>query len=484
MIGDALTFSTDNSVDGLTPGAGGANQVWDFSGLEAENSYTSRFISPADALGSELFPEATIALQTDTVTDEGTITGYSYLQVTDAAVFNLGFSADVLGTGMPVQLIIDPSQQILALPTTASTTFTDISKRVVEVDGSGFGEQADSARITTEQTRTVTVDGWGTLTSPSGSYDVLRQRVDISSEESFEIKVGGVWTELGFPVQRSFVEYEWLSPQGRGPVMTMTVDESGAAASVTYFTSRMGGEAAPVAAFSIDDQGNGAFSFTDQSTNGPTFWSWDFGDETISTEQNPTHTYATPGDYTVCLTAGNDAGSDTNCQDITAVLAPVAAFDFDIQGAGLVRFTDRSTNEPVSWNWDFGDGNTSEEQNPEHTYAEDGEYTVCLNATNPAGSNEQCNSVTITISSIVRLADGRSLTAFPNPAGDVLTFSLEGGKERLQLLLFNTLGQVRYEAFLHDRQAIDVSDWAAGNYFYQLRSMDGGRMAGGQIVVE
>jgi PKD repeat protein len=53
-------------------------------------------------------------------------------------------------------------------------------------------------------------------------------------------------------------------------------------------------------------------NFTDQSTGDITSWSWDFGDEATSTEQNPSHTYTDPGTYTVSLTVTGPAGSDTN----------------------------------------------------------------------------------------------------------------------------------------------------------------------------
>lgn len=52
-------------------------------------------------------------------------------------------------------------------------------------------------------------------------------------------------------------------------------------------------------------------SFNDLSTNSPSAWLWDFGDGETSTGQNPSHTYTTPGDYTVSLTATNDYGSET-----------------------------------------------------------------------------------------------------------------------------------------------------------------------------
>ena len=104
--------------------------------------------------------------------------------------------------------------------------------------------------------------------------------------------------------------------------------------------------------------------FTDQSTNSPTSWSWNFGDGGTSTLRNPSHTYHTAGTYTVTLTAINSAGSDgeTKTGYITvnpSVIAPVAAFTGSprtITAGQNVQFTDQSTNNPTSWSWSFGDG--------------------------------------------------------------------------------------------------------------------------------
>jgi hypothetical protein len=69
----------------------------------------------------------------------------------------------------------------------------------------------------------------------------------------------------------------------------------------------------PVAAFTASPTQNcdGIVQFTDQSTDLPTGWSWDFGDGTTSTDQSPLHTYALPGVYTVTLTVSNANGSDS-----------------------------------------------------------------------------------------------------------------------------------------------------------------------------
>lgn len=71
---------------------------------------------------------------------------------------------------------------------------------------------------------------------------------------------------------------------------------------------------APLANFEADALTGRApltVNFTDQSTESITSWQWDFGDGTISTEQNPSHTYTDPGTYTVSLTATGPGGSDT-----------------------------------------------------------------------------------------------------------------------------------------------------------------------------
>ena len=148
-------------------------------------------------------------------------------------------------------------------------------------------------------------------------------------------------------------------------------------------------------------------NFTDQSTGDVTAWSWDFGDGGTSTEQNPSHEYTAAGTYTVKLTASNSCDSDTKTKtDYITVTEPAGeppVADFTgspTSGTAplLVSFTDQSTNNPTSWSWDFGDGGTSTEQNPQHEYANPGTYTVKLTASNDYGSdtNTKVDYITVT----------------------------------------------------------------------------------------
>ncbi len=137
-----------------------------------------------------------------------------------------------------------------------------------------------------------------------------------------------------------------------------------------------------------------SIDFTDQSTGSPTSWYWEFGDGGTDTAQNPSHTYSTAGTYSVMLITTGVCGPDTLIQTdlITIDLppAPVAAFSGDpVSGCGPleVTFTDESGGDITSWAWDFGDGATSTEQHPVHTYTYAGDFDVQLTVTGPGGSD-------------------------------------------------------------------------------------------------
>ncbi|WCL82336.1 S8 family serine peptidase [Saprospira sp. CCB-QB6] len=95
---------------------------------------------------------------------------------------------------------------------------------------------------------------------------------------------------------------------------------------------------------------------------------------------------------------GNDLFLD-NININTVNNVPTTAFNVNstTSCSGAISFTDQSTNSPTSWSWDFGDGNTSNQQNPNHQYASNGSYTVQLITSNQLGSDTltQTNYITV-----------------------------------------------------------------------------------------
>lgn len=135
-------------------------------------------------------------------------------------------------------------------------------------------------------------------------------------------------------------------------------------------------------------------NFQDQSTGNPTSWSWDFGNGNTSSLQNPVATYFTPGNYTIRLTVTNTSGTNTLVRNqlVTVYEPPTVDFSADNTSGCYplrVQFTDLSTagsgNTNTSWQWDFGNGVTSTQQNPLAVYTTAGSFTVSLRVTNDKG---------------------------------------------------------------------------------------------------
>lgn len=139
--------------------------------------------------------------------------------------------------------------------------------------------------------------------------------------------------------------------------------------------------------------------FTYSFSNGvgaPSTSIWDYGDGSpLDTAATPTHTYAAPGSYTICSNVIGLCSSDTSCTTITICSAPALSdFNYSINYPD-VTFSDQSQNA-LSWSWDFGDGDTSTLQNPTHTYATFGLYTVCLTVTDICGQQHtRCETFSV-----------------------------------------------------------------------------------------
>ncbi|HEX5150182.1 MAG TPA: PKD domain-containing protein [Parafilimonas sp.] len=136
-------------------------------------------------------------------------------------------------------------------------------------------------------------------------------------------------------------------------------------------------------------------SFTNKS-QGSTRYEWQFGDGTVSTEENPTHTYQSPGQYTVTFIAYNITG----CQDSVVKTNLIELGPPEIKELLNLPFEDCVpqtlkltpvivSGEPITvYNWDFGDGTFSTEAEPTHTYSKAGIYNVTLAVATATGCSD------------------------------------------------------------------------------------------------
>jgi PKD repeat protein len=226
-------------------------------------------------------------------------------------------------------------------------------------------------------------------------------------------------------------------------------------------------------------------SFTDQSTNNPTTWAWDFQNDgvTDSTVRNPTFTYTTPGSYDVRLTVTNAGGSDSQViQEFVVVGAPPPAPVADFSATPTsgtaplaVSFTDASTNAPTSWAWDFqNDGVTdSTAQNPSFTYVAAGTYTVRLTSTNLGGSDGETKTGMI----VVGGSGGGSLTFVPIADSQVKSTSPSGNYGTAVTLRLRNTSEIYRSYLKFTVSGLTVAPTSARiRLFVEDSSPDGGRI--------
>ena len=117
--------------------------------------------------------------------------------------------------------------------------------------------------------------------------------------------------------------------------------------------------------------------------------------------------------------------------------------------------------------WEFGDGNSSTELNPEHTYAESGIYEICLTLNNDCEEIQICREVEVRPSSVQDYELRGSFIIYPNPATSVLTIKLLNSTTSDQIRVFNSLGQKVAIIEIVDEINWDISHLPPGLYLIQ-----------------
>jgi gliding motility-associated-like protein len=166
---------------------------------------------------------------------------------------------------------------------------------------------------------------------------------------------------------------------------------------------------------------NDTIRFANASTPVPVSSTWNFGDGNTGTGPDTLHVYTAPGTYTVWLYNTYSSCIDSINHSVTVFPLPVANFTAPVttkcEPPLTVNFQDLSTGA-TSWQWNFGDGGTSTQQNPSHTYTSYGSYTVRLIVTSVNGCID-----TLDLPAFVQIR--RAIITIPSlPANGCIPFTI------------------------------------------------------------
>jgi PKD repeat protein len=245
------------------------------------------------------------------------------------------------------------------------------------------------------------------------------------------------------------------------------------------------GIASPIAAFTVSDTtpcAGDTVVFTDASTGPVSAYNWNFGGNatpsTASTAGPHQVVYSGSGNPTVSLQVTNAGGGNNTQQVLTVTEKPTAAFSAVSNDTLSVSFTDASTGNPTTWNWDFGDGNSSQVQNPTHTYAAGGNYTVTLTVGNDCGTTDSLFAIYVSGIGIEENGFAKGIELMPNPATNRVQLQAAFTQAtNLQVELLDMTGKVllKHEwknAAAGNNLDIDLNDFSDGVYFVRMYNLE------------
>ena len=230
-------------------------------------------------------------------------------------------------------------------------------------------------------------------TGGNGAASDIGDSATVSLSCTFNLITPGIKNIVGGSVTVSALS---VFPVKSGMTAAMSSGPSGTAPSAAFTGNGM------LAPSTLSGVAPFTVTFRDTSGGNPTSWLWTFPDDgTTSTLQDPLdHTFASPGTYVVTMTATNAWGSDTESMGITVVAPTTVDFNYTLSSPNapsIATFTNNSSPGATAYLWDFGSGQgTSTLQSPPpHTYSTAGTYSVTLTVTYPTGPISVTKSITL-----------------------------------------------------------------------------------------
>ena len=268
-----------------------------------------------------------------------------------------------------------------------------------------------------------------------------------------------------------------------------------------------------VASFTSTNGAAGLVNFTSTSTgtSPTTLYLWDFGDGFNGSGPNPSHTYATNGNFTVIFQLQDSL--QVNCWDtlyksVSVTNAPcLASSSFSVTKDSTMAFTWKAlpfynpNTIAASWNW--GDGNTTVGLYPSHTYSAAGIYNICLSVTvsctsgpitsstcvnsnifKMIGNNETAAMIYINVINPLTIGIETSTIAdisyniFPNPNNGEVSLQISNSPlKEVEIAIYNMVGENVYKSTVtpisgNVKTNLNLNELANGTYFMKVEGQN------------
>lgn len=401
------------------------------------------------------------------------IENYSEFQKTSSQKVEatmIGVTLKMGETSYPVTIKYTAPDVLLKFPVAIANKDSSVSGF-----NSNFNSLGYDIIIKRWQKRVNTVDGWGSLVTPYASFAQTFRMLTRIDRIDTVIYQGDT---VAMPTTE--VLAQWWSPNFGQPVFVATgnITEQGVVFSSVSFIDtlrclepRMLFTSSPIQPTVDATERFVDVTFVNLSQN-CTHYNWDFGDSVsssnTSTLKNPTHRYTSGGTYNVKLTARNEV---CEIPPVAELVLPLFVADTaDITTSFTFSPENPQPNQEVSFVsetqnaynflWEFGDGTTSSEINPAHTYSEVGEYLVSLTASNTTKSDTYSSSLSVVPTSTESVEMPIRLSISPNPTSGSISIELPqniGSKVTVEITNFSGSRVLRKQIDINGKNKMDIN---------------------------
>ncbi len=230
--GDTVRLSTGLNTGFIDYVQTGEDFLWDFSQLVPVVQTVDTFVTPSETpffyqIFFVLYSNLANRFMRDIPIPDFELSNIYYFYKNDNARFsNIGYAASINGIPLPVRF--DNPDVVYRFPLQYSDRDSSSSRVEYDIPNMGY--------LLVDRTRRNVVDGWGTLITPFGTFEVLRVKSEVHEFDSLYIDS----IQMGVPIDRNFIEYKWLAKGQKEPLLQITSDIVGGLFVVYRDSLRMG----------------------------------------------------------------------------------------------------------------------------------------------------------------------------------------------------------------------------------------------------